>query len=119
MHWKLKLNIAALAIAATLLSATAAQTLPAAQPVTPAATQPSHHGSRVLVISIDGCRPDIALRSNMPNFRNLVSEGSFTFWARTTDVAITLPSHTSMITGVTPDRHTISWNDDVPEDKFH
>lgn len=76
-------------------------------------------GTRVMVISIDGCRPDVALRANMPNFRGLLADGAYTMWARTTDVAITLPSHTSMITGVIPEKHGVDWNDDVSEDKFH
>jgi arylsulfatase A-like enzyme len=66
---------------------------------------------RALIVSIDGCRPDLMLRANMPNVRSLMRRGSFTLWARTTAMSITLPSHTSMVTGVTPDWHRISWND--------
>jgi predicted AlkP superfamily pyrophosphatase or phosphodiesterase len=68
----------------------------------------------VLVISVDGLRPDLALRADMPTVRDLLKHGAFTFWARTTAVAITLPSHTSMLTGVTPARHGIMWNEDLP-----
>jgi arylsulfatase A-like enzyme len=39
-------------------------------------------------------------------------DGSFTFLATTTPAAVTLPSHTSMLTGVTIERHGISGNDD-------
>ncbi len=39
--------------------------------------------------------------------------GAFSFWARTTAVSVTLPSHTSMLTGVVPDRHGITWNRDL------
>lgn len=73
--------------------------------------------SRLLIISIDGCRPDVALRADMPHVRGLMARGSFTFWANTTDVAITLPSHTSMLTGVTPEKHGIHYNDDKPGNK--
>ncbi len=66
--------------------------------------------ARVLVISVDGLRPDVLLRSDAPNIRALMQRGAFTMWAETTDVAITLPSHVSMLTGVTPDRHGIHWN---------
>jgi predicted AlkP superfamily pyrophosphatase or phosphodiesterase len=79
-------------------------------PAVPAAT-------RVLIVSIDGLRPDVALRANMPHLRSLMARGSFSFWANTTDVAITLPSHTSMLTGVTPEKHGIHYNDDKPENK--
>jgi hypothetical protein len=67
---------------------------------------------RVLIVSIDGLRPDVALRADMPNLRRLMNDGSFTFLATTTPAAVTLPSHTSMLTGVTIERHGISGNDD-------
>lgn len=73
--------------------------------------------SRVAIISIDGLRPDVALRADMPHLRSLMARGSFTFWANTTDVAITLPSHTSMLTGVTPEKHGIHYNNDKPTNK--
>lgn len=82
-----------------------------------ATTQPreaaplAHH---VVIISIDGCRPDVLLRADAPNVRELMKRGSFTFWARTTDIAITLPSHTSMMTGVPPEVHGILVNDEKP-----
>jgi hypothetical protein len=65
----------------------------------------------VLIISVDGLRPDLLLRGKTPNMHALVDRGSYTFWAQTTEVAITLPSHTSMITGVAPWKHGISWNE--------
>lgn len=64
----------------------------------------------VVLISIDGCRPDVLLRVQAPNVRKLMETGSFTFWARTVPVAITLPSHASMLTGVMPEKHGITWN---------
>jgi predicted AlkP superfamily pyrophosphatase or phosphodiesterase len=45
-----------------------------------------------------------------------MKEGSFSLWARTTEVSVTLPSHTSMVTGVTPEKHGINWNRDVDDD---
>jgi predicted AlkP superfamily pyrophosphatase or phosphodiesterase len=68
--------------------------------------------SRVLIVSIDGLRPDVALRADMPNLRSLMHSGAYTFWAATTPAAITLPSHASMVTGVTIEKHGISGNDD-------
>lgn len=72
---------------------------------------------RVMVVSLDGCRPDVLLRANCPTIRGLMAEGSYTFWARTTAVALTLPSHVSMMTGVIPVRHGIHWNEDLPLSK--
>ncbi len=71
----------------------------------------------MIIISVDGLRPDMALRANMPRMRELLKEGSFSFWARTIPMAITLPSHTSMLTGVSVEKHGISFNGDIPEGK--
>jgi predicted AlkP superfamily pyrophosphatase or phosphodiesterase len=69
---------------------------------------------RALIISIDGLRPDVLLRANAPVLRGLMSRGSYTMWAKTTAVAVTLPSHVSMLTGVPPSVHGIEWNSDIP-----
>lgn len=79
-----------------------------------AAAAPVQGVKHVLLISIDGLRPDLALRANMPTLRGMLRDGSFTFWARTTDVSVTLPSHTSMVTGVSPSKHGVTWNDEAP-----
>jgi predicted AlkP superfamily pyrophosphatase or phosphodiesterase len=68
----------------------------------------------VCIISIDGLRPDRALIANMPNFRSLLATGSYTFWAKTTPNSITLPSHVSMLTGVSPRKHGVEWNRNLP-----
>ena len=77
-------------------------------------SQPSTQPVRVLIVSIDGLRPDLALRAATPHLHHLMESGSFSFWARTTPLAITLPSHTSMLTGVIPRKHEIEWNKDLP-----
>jgi predicted AlkP superfamily pyrophosphatase or phosphodiesterase len=101
------LLLSALLLPLLLLSPfAAAQTNPATQP---GATAP-----RVLIVSIDGLRPDMALRARTPNLHALMDVGCFSFWARTTPLAITLPSHVSMLTGVTPRRHEVEWNKDLP-----
>lgn len=69
---------------------------------------------RVLIISIDGLRPDLLLRARTPYIRELFESGSYSFWARTVPHAITLPSHVSMLTGVPPRRHGVEWNADLP-----
>ena len=77
-------------------------------------TRPVPGISRVCIISIDGLRPDLALRGDTPTIHRLIKDGSFTFWARTTAESVTLPSHTSMLTGVVPIRHEVQWNKDLP-----
>jgi predicted AlkP superfamily pyrophosphatase or phosphodiesterase len=81
------------------------------QATTQPAEKPIPQVQHVVIVSIDGLRPDCALRADMPALRSLLARGSYSFWARTTAVSITLPSHVSMLTGVTPFTHHIDWND--------
>lgn len=67
-----------------------------------------------LLISVDGLRPDLALKGATPAIHGLMARGSYSFSALTTDMAVTLPSHTSMVTGVPPDSHQVTWNGDPP-----
>ncbi len=84
-----------------------------------AAPRPLPEVDRVLIISIDGLRPDLALRARTPRLHALLQTGSYTFWARTTEMSITLPSHTSMLTGVPPKVHGVTWNtDQLPPQKY-
>lgn len=82
-------------------------------PVTPP-HRPFPEIDHVCIVSIDGLRPDRALFADMPNLRALLKGGTYTFWARTTPNAITLPSHVSMLTGVSPRQHGVEWNRDLP-----
>lgn len=68
-----------------------------------------------LIITIDGLRPDVLLRCEMPNVRRLMGAGSFTMWARTVPECYTLPAHTSLLTGVSPQKHGVEWNDHIEE----
>lgn len=68
----------------------------------------------VIILIVDGLRPDVLLLANAPALHAMVHGGAYTFWARTTDVAVTLPSCTSMLTGVSPTKHGVIWNVDLP-----
>jgi predicted AlkP superfamily pyrophosphatase or phosphodiesterase len=68
----------------------------------------------VVVVSIDGGAPWVIAQSHMPAYQAMKAAGAWTDEARTTDPSITLPSHTSMLTGVGPAKHQILWNDWVP-----
>ncbi len=70
--------------------------------------------THVVLISIDGARPDLVLRADTPVMHAMLDRGSYSFWARTTAESVTLPSHTSMVTGVQPTKHGIQWNADLP-----
>ena len=98
------LNLALLAIVSTLFPATARPD--------PRPPRPIPAISRALIVSIDGLRPDALLRAEAPAIRSLMNRGAYTMWAQTTAVAVTLPSHVSMLTGVPPEKHGINWNND-------
>ena len=68
----------------------------------------------VFIISIDGGNPDVIKRSRMPVLQKLVKEGACTWTAQTIRPVITLPAHTSMLTGLGVDKHKITWNDWSP-----
>jgi predicted AlkP superfamily pyrophosphatase or phosphodiesterase len=82
-------------------------------------TRPVPQIKHAVIVSIDGLRPDLLLRANTPNLHGLFESGCFSFWARTTELSVTLPSHTSMLTGVTPATHGITFNDDGPEEQVY
>ena len=88
-------------------------TRPSGRPAKPG-PRPVDGVDHVVLISVDGCRPDLLLRGDTPNLHALFRGGAYTFWAKTTPNANTLPSHTSMLTGVAPRKHGIEWNRDLP-----
>jgi predicted AlkP superfamily pyrophosphatase or phosphodiesterase len=66
----------------------------------------------IIVISIDGLRPDAIDRYGVSTLQRLARDGAHTYTAQTIFPSKTLPSHTSMLTGVTPELHGITWNND-------
>lgn len=66
----------------------------------------------VLMISIDGLRPDAIDAYDAYTLQRLAREGAHSYSAQTILPSKTLPSHTSMLTGVTPEVHGITWNGD-------
>ena len=80
---------------------------------TPTAT-PIPRPSRVLIISIDGFRPDAIELTPMRNLQALMQESAYSLVAQTISPSATLPSHASMLTGLCPDEHGVYWNDYIP-----
>jgi arylsulfatase A-like enzyme len=72
--------------------------------------------SHVLVISVDGLRPDAIDRFGASTLQRLMKEGSYTLAASTITPSKTLPSHTSMLTGLPPERHQVLWNNVITAD---
>jgi arylsulfatase A-like enzyme len=75
--------------------------------------------AHVVIISIDGLRPDAIEKFGARTLQRLMREGSYTLQAQTISPSKTLPSHTSMLTGVDVDRHGISWNSDKTDEHGH
>jgi predicted AlkP superfamily pyrophosphatase or phosphodiesterase len=69
----------------------------------------------VLLISIDGLRPDYVTKAdehglNIPNLRRFISAGSYAEGVIGVVPTITYPSHTTLVTGVWPAEHGIYAN---------
>ena len=64
----------------------------------------------VVIVSIDGLRPDAITTYPASTLQRLMREGSYTLSASTIHPSKTLPSHTSMLTGQPPERHGVLWN---------
>ena len=60
---------------------------------------------KVVLISIDGMRPDGALKCGNPFVAELMKMGSYTLDAKTVFPSITLPCHLSMFHSIPPERH--------------
>lgn len=85
------------------------------EPITPAhdsARAARAHTSHVIIVSIDGLRPDAIDRYGAPTLERLKRQGRYATSARTINPSLTIPSHASMLTGVEPSAHHATWNDD-------
>jgi predicted AlkP superfamily pyrophosphatase or phosphodiesterase len=72
----------------------------------------------VVVISVDGLRPDAVLAEQPATLMALAASGAATWQAQTVVPAATLPGHASMFSGVPPEVHGVTWNDYVPEQGY-
>src|SRR6185436_1984494 len=107
--------------ATPIQAATATETETPAQPptLTPTSTLvPSPLSRRVLILSIDGLRPDAIALAPMPNLMTLMQHSAYTLNAQTVYPSVTLVSHASMLGGVCPSKHGVDWNDYLPERGF-
>jgi predicted AlkP superfamily pyrophosphatase or phosphodiesterase len=64
----------------------------------------------VILMVLDGCRPDGLQWANAPNIDSIMKSGSYTLKAQTVIPPITFPCHMSMLFGVKPLRHGIYGN---------
>jgi predicted AlkP superfamily pyrophosphatase or phosphodiesterase len=77
--------------------------------------------AHVVIISIDGFRPDFYLDESwgMTNLRQLKSGGVYAEGVNSIFPSVTFPNHTSMITGVESDEHGIYFNKPEPDGESH
>lgn len=71
--------------------------------------------NKVVLISIDGMRPDGLKQCQNPYVDELKKIASYTFDARTVFPSVTLPCHMSMFHSVVPERHGITTNTYMPQ----
>jgi len=70
---------------------------------------------RVIILSMDGLRPDAIELAPMPNLLELMKTSAYSLTAQTARPSATLPAHASMLTGLCPSKHGVEWNDYIPE----
>jgi hypothetical protein len=77
----------------------------------PAVQLPCERPERVLIISVDGLRPDAIWDSQAaPFLLSLAKQGAYTWVAQTVAPSVTLPAHTSMLSGYDVPRHGVNEN---------
>lgn len=69
---------------------------------------------RVLLVSLDGLRPDAIPLATTPVMQRLIDTGSHQFMALAELPPVTLPNHTSMVTGLSIRHHGVLFNTKMP-----
>jgi hypothetical protein len=72
--------------------------------------EPESGINHVILISIDGLRPDALAAAEAPTLDRLILKGTYCPNAQTVKFSITLPGHASMLSGMIPEKHGIVWN---------
>jgi predicted AlkP superfamily pyrophosphatase or phosphodiesterase len=72
---------------------------------------------KILIIGLDGCRPDAMLVGNTPNLKKMAEEGLFCWNAQTEIRTISGPAWTSLLTGAHSEKHRVYDNNFRPRDK--
>ncbi|MBJ6368937.1 alkaline phosphatase family protein [Snuella sedimenti] len=72
--------------------------------------EPEAIKNKVLIIGIDGCRPDALMVANTPNVDALISNATYSLDARCLFTTSSGPGWTSMLSGVWQDKHNVTNN---------
>ncbi|MBE7473492.1 MAG: hypothetical protein DPW09_10915 [Anaerolineae bacterium] len=77
---------------------------------TPAPTVTPQAGIKyVVIISVDGMRPDALAQADTPHLDKLIAQGAYSDHAQTISLSETLPAHASMLSGMLAEKHGILW----------
>jgi hypothetical protein len=79
---------------------------------------PRPTSDRIVIISVDGLRPDGLLRAEIPRISELINGGASSFSAKTILPSGTLPAHASMVSGRCVSKHGILWNALIPSNGY-
>jgi len=105
-------DVPTLVLAALLAAACGVPGTPVApEPVPPPPPPPP----RVVIVSIDGLRPEGLIQGGAANLVALARRGAYTWNAQTVMPSNTLPAHVSMLSGYPPAVHGVTWDEDRPE----
>ncbi len=80
------------------------------RPGRPYQLAPIGSDGHVIIVILDGLRSDLISKEHAPTLSRLISEGAATLDARTVQPSVTLPAITSIVTGVEPPIHRVTWN---------
>jgi predicted AlkP superfamily pyrophosphatase or phosphodiesterase len=72
----------------------------------------------VLILSIDGLRPDAIGLTPMKHLQELMQSAAYSLHAQTTYPSVTLSAHASMLTGMCPSKHGVNWDDYIPANGY-
>jgi predicted AlkP superfamily pyrophosphatase or phosphodiesterase len=89
-------------------------TLPPVVADTPS-PEPINKVKNVVIISVDGLRPDALEIADTPTLDALRAAGAYSPNAQAVLPSVTLVNHASMLSGLSPAQHGIDWNTDAPE----
>jgi predicted AlkP superfamily pyrophosphatase or phosphodiesterase len=87
---------------------------PKVSPTRAVAAQSDPRPEHIVLVSFDGARPDFVQQAQMPTLHAMAREGAVTWTARSIVPPLTLPAHTSMLTGLAPEEHGVYWNQWIP-----
>ena len=71
--------------------------------------------NKVIVVLVDGMRPDGMMQTNHPFLETIKARFSYSLTAQTVMPSVTLPCHMSLFHSVDPSRHGVTTNTYVPQ----